>query len=63
MSNHGKSSNLLQTNGLNMEPMKDFILHKEQVQEKEVETLCHQFFQIPKTTKCDPSILCSENSA
>ena len=62
MSDHEKISNILQTSGLNMKSLRDFINKEEQIQQKELGTIRDQFLHIPVTTKSDPSTLLSESS-
>ena len=62
MSEHEKISHLLHTSGLNVKSLHDYIHKEEEIQQKELETLCHQFLHIPHTTKSDPSTLLSESS-
>ena len=62
MLEHEKISHLLQTSGLNVKSLRDYIHKEEEIQQKELDMLCHQFLHIPHTTKSDPLTLPSESS-
>ena len=62
MLEHKKILHLLQTSGLNIKSLLKFIHKEEEIQQKELEMLRHQFLHIPHTTKSDPSTLPLESS-